>query len=201
MAARPRTLVVDCYLRDGEQKLGRYLELAGRHSVQVRTVKAGEVGPEFDLGSYDAVILSGSQWMLSEAEPPAALVGFCQVITLPTLGICFGHQLLCRSFGAVVVSGERFLEFDEHVEFLADWPLFTGLGPAATMRESHREFVTPESLQSIGWEIGARSSSCPVEAARHPQLPLYGVQFHPERSGPTGEQLFANFFSRIVRRA
>jgi GMP synthase (glutamine-hydrolysing) len=193
-----RTLVVDCYLRENETKMARYVELARRHSAEVETVAAAGLGPGHDLAKYDAVIISGSQWMLSQDDPRPALRGFCRELSLPTLGICFGHQLLARSFGASVVRGERFLEFDEQVSVLEQWPLFEGLCPTTVMRESHRELVTLESVAGIGWQLGARSASCPVEALRHPFLPLYGVQFHPERSGVPGERLFENFYTGVV---
>jgi GMP synthase-like glutamine amidotransferase len=154
-----RTLVVDCYLRENEVKMARYVELARRHSARVETVAAAGLGPGHDLTGYDAVIVSGSQWMLSQEDPPPALRGFCRELSLPTLGICFGHQLLVRSFGASVVRGERFLEFDEQVSVLEPWPLFDGLYPTTVMRESHREFVTPESVAGIGWQTGASSGS------------------------------------------
>jgi GMP synthase (glutamine-hydrolysing) len=125
-------------------------------------------------------------------------VRFCRALKLPTLGICFGHQLLAYSFGAEIRRGEH-QEKDEEITVNELWPLLQELAPRTVMRESHWEFVTPESLAAIGWERGAWSDSCPVEAIRHPQLPLYGVQFHPERSGLPGEKLFESFFRRVVR--
>ncbi|MBN2538405.1 gamma-glutamyl-gamma-aminobutyrate hydrolase family protein [candidate division WOR-3 bacterium] len=192
------TLLVNCYLRDAEEKMPHYRRLCTGHSYEVREVTARELRPGFDLAGISAVVITGSQWMLAQEPPPAGLVGFCRSLTIPTLGICFGHQLLASSFGATVARGERFLEFDERVELLEDWPLFRGLGGETVMRESHREFVTPESLSLIGWQLGARSDSCPVEAIRHPDLPLYGVQFHPERSGEPGVRLVGNFFTTIA---
>jgi GMP synthase (glutamine-hydrolysing) len=195
-----RTLLVDCYLRESELKMPHYRRMIEPHS-QVRDVTAVQVGPGFDMAGMDAVVISGSQMMLSETEPAAALAKFCRGLRVPTLGVCFGHQLLARSFGAVVGRGERFLDFDGTIELLEPWPLFVGLGSGASgvvMRESHREFVTPESLAAIGWRVGARSASCAVEAMRHPSLPLYGVQFHPERSGKQGERLFASFYRLVV---
>ncbi|MBM3315224.1 hypothetical protein FJY71_05200 [candidate division WOR-3 bacterium] len=201
-------LLIDCYLRESEVKMPPYRRCIEPHS-QVRDVSASEVGPGFDLAGVDAVVISGSQMMLSEQEPAGALAAFCRGLSIPTLGVCFGHQLLARSFGAVVGRGEKFLDFGETIELLEPWPLFAGLGvggqqsavsgPRVAMRESHREFVVPESLAAIGWRVGARSASCPVEAIRHPSLPLYGVQFHPERSGTAGERLFEGFFRRVVR--
>lgn len=194
-----RTLVVNCYRKESEVKMPPYRELCRRHS-EVVEVLVRELGPGFELGGFDAVLVSGSQWMLSEEEPSEALAAFCRGLAIPTLGICFGHQLLARSFGAKVEKGERFIEQDETIVLAEPWPLFEGLGCETRMRESHREFVTPESVRTIGWQIGARSASCPVEAIRHPALPLYGVQFHPERSGEVGGRLVTNFLTEIAGR-
>lgn len=195
-----RTLLVNCYRRESEQKMPYYRRLCARYSDEVREVAVGDLVPGFDLAGVTGIVISGSQRMLAEEPVGGPLAEFCRRLELPTLGICFGHQLLASSFGAEVRSGPRFLEFDETIEVLEPWSLFDGLGPKTSMRESHREYVTPESVDRIGWQLGARSVSCPVEAIRHPRLALYGVQFHPERSGATGERLFANFFNRVTGR-
>ncbi|MEO0049803.1 MAG: gamma-glutamyl-gamma-aminobutyrate hydrolase family protein [candidate division WOR-3 bacterium] len=192
-----KTLLVDCYLRDSEPKMKFYREMCGAHS-EIFEVKLADWNPGFNLTGFDAVVLSGSQWMISEDEPDEELKGFIRKIKIPTLGICFGHQLLACSFGAVVKRGEGFIERDETIEIVQDWEIFNGFDGKVVMRESHQEYVTPESIKEIGWQIGAVSSSCPVEAIRHPDLPLYGVQFHPERSGVSGKRLYANFYRFIL---
>ena len=194
------TLLVNCYLREADQKMPPYRALCVAHSDEVREVLAGELAPGFDRSGIGAVVITGSQWMLAQEPPSQSLAGFCSGLRVPTLGICFGHQLLASSFGRKVARGEKFLEFHERVELFADWPLFEGLGTEALMRESHREFVTPESLAASGWQLGARSASCPVEAMRHPELPLYGVQFHPERSAEPGARLVGNFLRNVAGR-
>ncbi len=199
-----KTLLIDCYCRDSEKKIPPYLRVC-RCFSEVRVKKWNQLKFNEDLKGIDRVIISGSQWMISEKEPPSELKEFIQSLAIPTLGICFGHQLLARSFGAEVKRGEDLIERNETIKILENWEIFTGLGKMSgelrtvVMRESHQEFVQPESIKKIGWQIGAVSESCPVEAIRHPTLPLYGVQFHPERSGINGEKLFENFYRLIGR--
>ncbi len=191
-----RTVLVDCYLQDSESKMIYYRQMIKSHSDIVE-VKLCELKSDFDLSGIDAVVLSGSQWMISETEPDRQLQEFIRQLNIPTLGICFGHQLLARSFGAVVKKGEL-IEREEKIRINKRLEIFAGFDSAVVMRESHQEYVTPESILKINWQIGAESDSCPVEAIRHPQLPIYGVQFHPERSKENGEKLFANFYHLVL---
>lgn len=187
-----KTLLVDCYRSDSDNKMLHYRRLCELHS-KVSQVQLPTLSRSFDLGEYDAVVISGSQWMLSVEQPPIGVVEFVRNLRLPTLGVCFGHQLLGLSFGAKVTRGEL-VERNELVRLDISWPLFAGLGSSCLMLESHCELLTRQDVESIGWLIGAESASCAVEAIRHPELPLFGVQFHPERSGLPGEHLFASFY-------
>lgn len=190
-----RTLVVNCYRERAEEKIARYVELAGRHSEPYE-LNWGACEPGYNLESFAAVVLSGSQWLLSREPAPPALAEFVRGLRVPTLGVCFGHQLLASVHGAAVLSGEL-IERNETIRVLEPHPLFAGLGPEFEMLESHREYVDYGDIERAGWRVFAVSPSCPVEAIRHPTRPLFGVQFHPERSGPAGEQLFENFYGLV----
>ena len=191
-----RTLVVNCYREKAEEKIRGYVLQAERFS-DVHEVPWGVLERAFDLETFSAVIISGSQWLLSVETPAGPLVEFVRDLKVPTLGICFGHQLFARTFGAQVLSGEL-IERDETVIISEPGPLFHGMGPEAEFLESHREYVDGDAIERAGWHVIARSASCPVEAMHHPTRPLYGVQFHPERSGVNGEKLFDNFYRQIV---
>jgi GMP synthase-like glutamine amidotransferase len=191
-----RTLIVNCYREKAEEKIKGYVAQAERFT-DVNEVPWGVLEPAYDVETYSAVIISGSQWLLSIESPPAPLVEFVRDLKVPTLGICFGHQLFARAFGTQVLSGEL-IERDETVLISEPGPLFYGMGPELDFLESHREYVVAEPIERAGWHIIARSASCPVEAMHHPTRPLYGVQFHPERSGVNGEKLFDNFYHQIV---
>ena len=191
-----RTLVVNCYREKAEEKIRGYVVQTERFS-DVSEVTWGVLERAYDMETYCAVIISGSQWLLSVEDPPAPLVEFVRNLKVPTLGICFGHQLFARASGTQVLPGEL-IEGDETIIISEPGPLFHGMAPEMDFRESHREYVVAEPIERAGWHIIARSASCPVEAMHHPTQPLYGVQFHPERSGVNGDKLFDNFYNQIV---
>lgn len=191
-----RTLVMNCYREQAEEKIKGYVAQVERFSDAIE-VPWGVLERAYDTDTYSAVVISGSQWLLSEERPAAPLVEFVRDLKMPTLGICFGHQLFARAFGTQVLPGEL-IERDETIIITESGPLFYGMEPEMDFRESHREYVVAEPIERAGWHIIARSASCPVEAMHHTTRPLYGVQFHPERSGVNGEKLFDNFYNRIV---
>jgi GMP synthase-like glutamine amidotransferase len=187
---------VNCYREKAEEKIRGYVAQAERFS-DANEVPWGVLERAYDMETYSAVIISGSQWLLSVEEPAGPLTEFVRSLKLPTLGICFGHQLFARTFGAQVLSGEL-VERDETIVISEPGPLFHSMGPEAEFRESHREYVDAGAIERAGWHVTARSASCSVEAIHHPTRPLYGVQFHPERSGVNGDKLFDNFYNQIV---
>jgi len=191
-----RTLVVNCYREKAEEKIKGYIAQAERFS-DISEVPWGVLERAYDMETYCAAIISGSQWLLSVEDPPAPLVEFVRNLKVPTLGICFGHQLFARAYGTQVLSGEL-IERDETIIISEPGLLFHDMASEMEFRESHREYVVAEPIERAGWYIIARSASCPVEAMRHPTRPLYGVQFHPERSGVNGDKLFDNFYNQIV---
>lgn len=193
-----KTLFIDCYLESKPDRLINYYQMIQLYSEVIK-IRLEELSPIFDFSPYAAVVISGSEMMLSEKEPPTRLKEAFSKLKVPTLGICFGHQLLARAFGARIEKGEGKIERLEMIKFLEPWDIFAGLGKQAEMRESHQEYVVLASVKEIGWQVGADSSSCEVEAIKHPSLPIYGVQFHPERSGENGSKLFKNFFDTVRR--
>ncbi len=127
----------------------------------------------------DALVLSGSDrsvlselpWMLEEEEVLRRAVE----AGVPTLAVCFGHQLLAKAFGAKIGTFEKRIGLFEVRATVAD-RLFEGVGETAVVPEQHSDHV---SSVPDGFVVAATSSYCPVQAMRHEVVPVYGVQFHP----------------------
>ncbi len=192
-----RTLIVNSYHYDSEAKIQPYIELVRKFSeyVVVSDVNLHQRGEE--IYDYDCLILSGSPAMISKGCYSHSYLNFLKTLTLPTLGICYGHQILAFAYGAKVKSGEE-IKGEELVSIIDFRDIFKGLPEEIRVFESHQEYVEPENLESCGFIILAASPKCAVEAIRHISKPLYGVQFHIERSGPIGERILENFYKEVV---
>lgn len=145
--------------------------------------------------SGDALVLSGGPCFYSDCgELNQAYIdqfAFLAEERRPVLGICMGHQGMALRFGARIFTGQR-RSVDETILLTADaagCPLFHGITPPVQFAERHTEGITlPDDFTLLGY-----SRYYPVEAMVHRSRPLYGVQFHPEISGPAGQRMLANF--------
>jgi GMP synthase (glutamine-hydrolysing) len=176
-----RTLIVSSYHGDWTPKAEPVREMVHEFS-DCDMVLDTRVSPDTDLKGYDAVVLTGSPNLVSRSQLELPFLQFLRRLDLPTLGICYGHQMLAHAFGARVFEGARFIEGYDTVRVLEPEPLFHGLDEEIVVMESHREHVDFDDLDRTGFELLANSTTCDVEAIRHIERPLFGVQFHIERS-------------------
>ncbi len=114
---------------------------------------------------------------------------------IPTLGICYGMQLMARDLGGTVERtgasefGKAELEAD-------DSELFHHLPPEQTVWMSHRDSVT---APPAGAQVTASSPSTPIAAFEDRARRLYGVQFHPEVAHtPHGQDILKNFLYEVA---
>ena len=109
---------------------------------------------------------------------------------IPTLGICYGMQLMARDLGGEVESNDV-SEYGKAVLGADESGLFRDLPAEQTVWMSHRDSVTaPPS----GARVVASSPSTPIAAFEDDTRKLYGVQFHPEVAHtPHGQEILKNF--------
>jgi GMP synthase-like glutamine amidotransferase len=144
----------------------------------------------------DAVVVTGAAKLITRDPIPETLYALYRETQKPLLGICYGHQTLAHAWGARVVKKE-FFEADAEIRAPRPVPLLEGLGEKFTAFKSHFEHVAADEGLTRHFDVLAVSDWCAVEVIRHRTRPLWGTQFHPERSGATGERIAANFH-RIV---
>ncbi len=88
-----RTLIVNSYHADADKKIESYVKLVSQHS-EYKIEKDVDVHKDYDLSGYDAVILSGSPSLISFGIYPKRYPEFLVDLEIPTLSICYGHQML-----------------------------------------------------------------------------------------------------------
>jgi GMP synthase (glutamine-hydrolysing) len=144
------------------------------------------------------IILSGGPSSVYEKDAPLNPPDLFR-LGIPTLGICYGMQLMTHVLGGRVAKSSK-REYGRSELFIDDaGDLFAGLegGKAiqAWMSHGDRIEVAPGEFQVI-----AHSPNSPVAAIRHPGLRAYGVQFHPEVvHTPLGKEILQNFLFRICQ--
>lgn len=146
------------------------------------------------LTQVQAVILGGAKHSVldnfANAAATEAFLMETRARHVPILGICFGHQLLAKTFGGEVIH-DRVGE--EHGSFLISLtdesftdPLFADHPNSFYAQCSHHDRVT---VLPPGAVILASSDACPIHVFTFPGEGIYGVQFHPERSKADFERI------------
>jgi anthranilate synthase/aminodeoxychorismate synthase-like glutamine amidotransferase len=111
----------------------------------------------------------------------------------PVLGVCLGHQSLAQEFGGKVVRGEpvhgktAVMDHDGRT-------IYKGLEAPLVVGRYHSLVVEAETLPEE-LEVSARAGDV-IMGLRHRELPVEGVQFHPESVlTPKGKQMLRNFLA------
>jgi GMP synthase (glutamine-hydrolysing) len=141
-----------------------------------------------------ALVLSGGPASVYAEGAPRVDPGLFS-LGVPTLGICYGMQLMAQELGGRV-DRTGVSEFGK-TELRADESqLFHDLPGEQTVWMSHRDSVV---APPAGARVVAGSPSTPIAAFEQPETRMYGVQFHPEVvHTPHGQDLLKNFLYDVV---
>jgi para-aminobenzoate synthetase component II len=118
---------------------------------------------------------------------------------LPILGVCLGHQAIAQAFGGRVVRAQRVMHGKTSLLRHSSEGLFAGLNNPLTVTRYHSLLVEaatlPPELEVTAWSVSEKPDLEPeIMGLRHRQLPIVGVQFHPESIlSEQGMELLANF--------
>ena len=119
--------------------------------------------------------------------------------TTPILGVCLGHQAIGQAFGGRVVRARRIMHGKTSPINHSGEHMFEGLPNPLDVARYHSLTVDPGTLPA-DLEIEARTAEAgyedEIQAVRHRQYPVWGVQFHPESiASQGGRALMSNFLN------
>lgn len=112
---------------------------------------------------------------------------------IPVFGVCLGHQSIAQVFGGDVVQAERLMHGKTSDIHHDGKTIFQGLPNPFPATRYHSLIVKKETLPSC-LEVSAWTAEGEIMAVRHKELPIEGVQFHPESiMTVAGKDLLRNF--------
>ncbi len=136
------------------------------------------------------LILSGGPSSVYEPKAPRCDPKLFE-LGLPILGICYGMQLACDALGGRVDNCPNREYGPAKLQLVNHSDLFDGIPETTDVWMSHGDQVT---RVSDDFTALARTSTCPIAAVKHRELPVYGLQFHPEVTHtPLGSLILRNF--------
>ena len=167
----------------------------------------GELGADLVVRRNDEIDLSGIERMNPErivispgpCTPNEAGIS-CEVIehfgrVKPILGVCLGHQSIGQVYGGEVVRADRLMHGKTSPIHHTGENVFAGLPEPFEATRYHSLLVKRETLPDC-LKITAWTSEGEIMGLAHKELPVYGVQFHPESILTLeGKNLLANFLN------
>ncbi|MBO5057483.1 MAG: aminodeoxychorismate/anthranilate synthase component II [Lachnospiraceae bacterium] len=113
---------------------------------------------------------------------------------IPILGVCLGHQAICRAYGATVSYAKELMHGKQSLTKLdLNCPVFKDCPETAPVARYHSLAALEETLPDC-LTVTARTQDGEIMAVQHKTYPVYGLQFHPESIlTPDGKTMLKNF--------
>lgn len=154
----------------------------------------------------DRILISPGPCSPTEAGISLALITAAAAHRIPLLGVCLGHQSIGQAFGGTVRRADRLMHGKTSTIRHDGRGVFTGLPTPFTATRYHSLVVDaalPACLEATAWCADPGYAGAPeLMGVRHRELPIEGVQFHPESFlTEHGHAMLRNFLSFAAGRA
>jgi para-aminobenzoate synthetase component 2 len=188
-----RVLVVDNY-DSFVYNLVQYLAQLGADCV-VRRNDEPELEQAEATSGFDGVLVSPGPGVPERAGLTMPLIQRCAEARVPVLGVCLGHQAIGALWGATVDRAPELLHGKTSLVHHQGAGVLAGLPDPFVATRYHSLTVLPTTIPD-SFEVTGRTDTGIVMAMRHRELPVEGVQFHPESVLTTGgHRLLANWLA------
>ena len=119
---------------------------------------------------------------------------------VPLLGVCLGHQSIAQNFGATIVRAPAPMHGKMSQIEHTNSGVFQGIPSPFEATRYHSLTIAPDTVPDV-LEVTARSDDDVIQGVQHRELPIHGVQFHPESiASKHGHALLKNFIDMTVER-
>ena len=164
-----------------------------RRNDEITVDEMEEMGP-------DAIVISPGPCTPAEAGVSVETIRRMGEST-PILGVCLGHQSIGAAYGGKIVRARRLMHGKTSPINHDESGIFAGIPSPFRVARYHSLVIEPESLPDE-LEVVATTDEPgfedEIQAVRHRDLPVWGVQFHPESvASEHGRTLLRNFLSLI----
>lgn len=163
--------------------------------VNVTVVRNDKITPQ-ECEKYDAVVLSPGPGIPSEAGNLIKIIEHMKD-RKPLLGICLGHQAITEVFGGKIINLEKVYHGISTQMTHTGNEIFNNIDSPFEAGRYHSWAAQNESFPSA-LEITATDENGQIMALKHKELPIYGLQFHPESiMTPKGKTMLKNFIDTL----
>jgi len=176
------------------------VQILGELGAEPRVFRNDEVTPAdlLRLGTTRLVVSPGP---CTPAEAGISVEAIRRLgSTTPTLGVCLGHQAIGEAYGGRTVRAARTVHGKISPVTHNGDPLFSGIPSPMRVARYHSLVAAPElpdDLVPVAWSADPADRG-EIQALRHREHPVWGVQFHPEVAHtPRGQEIVHNFLFRI----
>jgi anthranilate synthase/aminodeoxychorismate synthase-like glutamine amidotransferase len=174
--------------------IAQYVEMLGHRCKVIRN----------DATSISAIgALAPTHLLLSPGPGKPGDAGICSDVVrefagrIPILGICLGHQVIGHVFGAVVHRARRPFHGKTSSVIHDGRGVYEGMASPFVAARYHSLVIDPTSLPAA-LEVSSTTEDGTIMGVRHRELPIEGVQFHPESVATVGGMtMLANFFKSL----
>ena len=185
-----RVLVVDNY----DSFVYNLVQYLGQLKADVLVLRNDAVSAE-DI-DVDGVLVSPGPGIPQDAGNSMEIVRACAQRRIPLFGVCLGHQAIGAVYGAPIVRAPELLHGKTSEVVHDGTGVLQGLPSPFTATRYH-SLAVEESALPPEIVVTARSESGVVMGIRHVDLPIDGVQFHPESVlTQGGHRMLANWLAR-----